>query len=81
MSASGRTPSSLCLAISRASARTLYLLAADTLDRNLKIDSPGRLLASKAIVAKGPAPVPKGYNLWQLTLDARATGRVVIRVH
>ena len=67
--------------ISRARTRTLYLLAAETLGRKLKIDSPGRRLAGKAIVAKGPAAVPKGYNLWKLTLDARAAGQVQIRVH
>ncbi len=72
--------------ISRARARTLYLLADKSLGRNLTIFAPGRVLAGKDIVDPGaktvelsPA-VAKAYDLWQLTLDSQTIGAVTVDV-
>jgi autotransporter-associated beta strand protein len=76
----------LTYTISRARARTLYLLADKSLGRNLTILAPGRVLAGKDIVEPGaktvelsPA-VAKAYDLWQLTLDSQTIGAVAVDV-
>ena len=71
--------------ISRARARVLYLLADKALGQNLKITTPGRHLAAKAVVAPGrdvalAAGLAEAYDLWQLTLDSQTLGRVVVDV-
>ncbi len=72
--------------ITRARARTLYLLADKSLGRNVTIIAPGRHLAGKNIVAPGAKTVvlspelAKAYDLWQLTLDSQTIGAVTIDV-
>jgi len=72
--------------ISRAQARTLYLLADKSLGRRITITAPGRRLSGKNIVQPGPATVsllPKAaeaYDLWQLTLDSQTAGLVTVNV-
>ena len=76
----------LTYAITRARARTLYLLADKSLGRNVTIVAPGRHLAGKDIVAPGDKTVAlspelaRAYDLWQLTLDSQTIGSVVVDV-
>ncbi len=70
--------------ISRAHARTLYLLADKALGRAITIAAPGRHIAARAIVEPGPGTVElpealaEKYNLWQVSLDSPAIGEVVV---
>ena len=77
--------------ITRARARTLYLLADKRLTdkqrgRTVSITAPGRHLAGKSVVPPGAATVelPPGlagaYDLWQLRLDDQTTGAVRVDV-
>ncbi|HUT30558.1 MAG TPA: hypothetical protein VMX13_12260 [Sedimentisphaerales bacterium] len=74
-------------AISRASAKTLYLLADRSLEEQISITSSGPDISSKHIVAAGeetvpcPAELARRYNLWLLTLDHDGFGEVAIDVH
>jgi len=76
----------LVYGVTRVGTRTLYLLADKSLGRKLKIETPGRQLASRGIVAPGPdsLELPKAvsgaYNLWQLKLDSQARGRLGVSV-
>ena len=66
--------------ISRANVRTLQLLAAEVLGRQMTIEAAGRRFTSTAIEPNPPATVPAGYNLWTLTLDGEAAGAVDVHV-
>ena len=72
--------------ITRARARTLYLLADKSLGSTLTITAPGRILAGKDIVEPGvktaelSPDVAKAYDLWQLTLDSQTIGAVAVDV-
>ncbi|HUT00950.1 MAG TPA: hypothetical protein VM031_00740, partial [Phycisphaerae bacterium] len=72
--------------ISRARARTLYLLVDKSLGRQIRITAPGRRLIGKHVVAPGASTVAlrpaaaKMYDLWQLTLDSQTTGLVTVSV-
>jgi hypothetical protein len=74
-------------AISRASAKTLYLLADRSLEEQISITSSGPAISSKHIVAASEETVPcppelaRRYNLWMLNLDHEGFGQVVIDVH
>ncbi|MHC4155775.1 MAG: hypothetical protein ACYST6_12755, partial [Planctomycetota bacterium] len=74
-------------AISRASAKTLYLLADRSLEEQISITSSGPAISSKHIVAASEETVPcppelaRRYNLWMLSLDHDGFGAVAIDVH
>ena len=76
----------LTYVITRARARTLYLLADKSLGRGVTIVAPGRHLAGKDIVAPGAKTVSlspelaRAYDLWQLTLDSQTIGPVAVNV-
>jgi len=65
--------------VTRATTRTLQLLAADSLGDAIKIDAPGRRIASKIRTDSGEG-VPDGYDLWTLTLDGDTIGDVAVVV-
>ena len=67
--------------ISRASARTLYLAADASLGQKLRIETPGRRLASKKRTSAPGDLAPDGFDLWTLTLDGKAAGDVPVLVH
>lgn len=73
--------------ISRASQRTIFLLADKSLGANLKIDSAQFRLVAKAIVQPSTTnlalsdQLAGAYDLWQLTFDGEASGSIPITVH
>ena len=74
-------------AISRASAKQLYLLADKSIGRKINIASANVPVSSKNIVTPDastmilPDEVAALYDLWQLDLDHKAAGEVTISVH
>ena len=65
--------------VTRATTRTLQLLADASLGDAIKIDAPGRRIASKKRT-RADEGVPEGYDLWVLTLDGDTIGDVAILV-
>ncbi|MHC4582776.1 MAG: hypothetical protein ACYS14_15080, partial [Planctomycetota bacterium] len=74
-------------AISRASTKRLFLLADKSLGQEIRINSSGVPISSKAIVAPGQGTLTlidelaQQYDLWSLDLDHKATGAVTIDVN
>ncbi|MCK4291736.1 MAG: hypothetical protein KAY65_00960 [Planctomycetes bacterium] len=74
-------------AISRASAKRLYLLADKSLGQEFKIASTTVPINSKSIVQPDEKTIPlseelaQRYNLWLLNLDHSSLGNVVIDIH
>jgi len=66
--------------ISRAKTRELRLLADASLGQNIKIETPGRRIAARRILPPGLVPAAKGYNVWAVTLDEEAIGKVSVLV-
>ncbi|UCC97797.1 MAG: hypothetical protein JSW66_18375 [Phycisphaerales bacterium] len=73
-------------AISRASARRLYLLADKSLGQEIKITSPTVLLSSRSIVVPDArtislsAELARRYDVWLLNLDRKTIGEVAVHV-
>ncbi|MHC4542065.1 MAG: hypothetical protein ACYS74_20140, partial [Planctomycetota bacterium] len=73
-------------AISRASARRLYLLADKSLGQEIKITSPTVPLSSRSIVVPDAgtislsAELARRYDLWLLNLDRKTVGEVAVHV-
>jgi hypothetical protein len=73
-------------AISRASARRLYLLAEKSLGQEIKITSPTVPLSSRSIVVPDAgtislsAELARRYDLWLLNLDRKTVGEVAVHV-
>jgi len=66
--------------ISRAKARQVRFWAHGSLGRNLRIETPGRSLASRKMLPADAAPALQGYRTWVLTLDKPADGAVHVDV-
>lgn len=70
--------------ISRAAAKELYLLVDSSLGQQVKIEPVGHVLASRKVLGAQEAAArkaPAGYDVWQLVLDAPASGAVPLVVH
>lgn len=73
--------------VSRASAKSLYLLADKSLGQEIEITSATVPISSKSIVAPDESTLSlsdeltQRYNLWLLNLDHKAIGDVVIDAH
>ncbi len=65
--------------VSQARTQTLHVLADKSLGPQIDLSVPGQRLSGRRIVDKPSLPVPAGYDLWQLDLDAHVFGTVQVR--